>query len=82
MRRKVFKNKFKRERTNKGCYFCEEKKTPIYKMGVDLERFTTDRGKILNRMLSGVCYKHQRPLTKAIKRARFLALIPFVTQIR
>ena len=82
MRRKEFKNKFKREKTNKPCYFCEEKKTPIYKMGADLERFTTDRGKIMSRMLSGVCYKHQRPLAKAIKRARFLALIPFVTQIK
>ena len=82
MRKKVFKNKFKREKTNKGCYFCEEKKTPGYKQGADLERFTTDRGKILNRMLSGVCYKHQRQLSKAIKRARFLALISFVTQIK
>ena len=82
MRRKEFKNKFKREKTNKPCYFCEEKKEPDYKQGNDLERFTTDRGKILNRMLSGVCYKHQRPLAKAIKRARFLALIPFVTQIK
>ena len=82
MRRKPFKNKFKREKTNKPCYFCEEKKTPSYKQGSDLERFTTDRGKILSRMLSGVCYKHQRLLAKAIKRARFLALIPFLTQIK
>jgi small subunit ribosomal protein S18 len=43
-----------------------------------LSRFTTERGKILPSRLSGMCARHQRQLSRAIKRARHLALIPFV----
>jgi small subunit ribosomal protein S18 len=43
-----------------------------------LRRFITDRGKILPRRVTGTCPKHQRALSKAIKQARVLALLPFV----
>lgn len=64
-----------------GCYFCQEDKEPDYKNIADLEKFTTDRGKIIARFQTGVCQKHQRVLACAIKRARFLATLPFVAQV-
>jgi small subunit ribosomal protein S18 len=45
-----------------------------------VERFITERGKIVPRRLSGVCSKHQKRLAVAIKRARYLALVPFVAE--
>jgi small subunit ribosomal protein S18 len=62
----------------KTCYFCDEKKMPWYSDTTSLQKFTTDRGKIIVRTRSGLCAKHQRRLTAAIKNARHLALIPFV----
>jgi small subunit ribosomal protein S18 len=44
-----------------------------------LRRYITDRGKIVPRRVTGTCAKHQRQLTGAIKRARFLALLPFTS---
>ena len=63
------------------CFFCKEKKTPDYKQVDALEKFTTDRGKIVSRSYNGLCQRHQRQLSKAVKRARFLALLPFATQV-
>jgi len=63
------------------CYFCQAKTTPDYKDKTTLSRFVSDRGKILARGYSGLCARHQRGLSRAIKRARFLALIPFVAKI-
>lgn len=60
------------------CYFCKEKKLPTFHEVSVLQRFITDRGKIIARARSGVCAKHQRRLTLAIKQARLIALIPFV----
>jgi len=60
------------------CYYCENKKLPDYKEFDILKKFITDRGKISSRTRTGVCAKHQRLLSKAIKRARHLALLPFV----
>ena len=48
-----------------------------YKDAARLRRFTTERGKILPRRITGTCARHQRKLTLAIKRARVLALLPF-----
>ncbi|MCL5283713.1 MAG: 30S ribosomal protein S18 [Armatimonadetes bacterium] len=71
--------KFRRPR-RKVCTFCVEKATDIdYKAVAKLRRFTTDRGKIIPRRTSGVCARHQRDLSNAIKRARHIALLPFVT---
>jgi len=49
-----------------------------YKDDRTLGRFTTERGKILPSRLSGMCARHQRQLSAAIKRARYLALVPFI----
>jgi small subunit ribosomal protein S18 len=62
----------------KTCFFCAEEKKPWYSDTASLQKFTTDRGKIIVRTRSGLCAKHQRRLTSAIKHARHLALIPFV----
>jgi small subunit ribosomal protein S18 len=64
----------------KKCHFCTEKKTPDYADVSTLQRFTTERGKIIGRARSGICAKHQRQLTSAIKHARHLALMPFIVQ--
>lgn len=62
----------------KTCYFCEEKKTPWYLQVSDLQKFVTERGKIVGRTRNGLCALHQRRVTSAIKHARHLALLPFV----
>ena len=66
----------------KVCYFCVEKTDHIDYKSVDLlRRFVSDRGKIRPRRQTGVCAKHQRRLSVAIKRARHMALLPFVAEI-
>ena len=60
------------------CFFCKEELNPTFSDTSALERFLTDRGKIVGSARSGVCAKHQRHLTREVKRARFLALLPFV----
>lgn len=67
-----------RRRRNKKCPICTEKQVVDYKDVSLLIRFTSERGKILGRVKTGVCAKHQRQLTRSIKRARFVALMPFV----
>ena len=64
------------------CRFCEEKDLFVdYKDDKRLLRFTTEQGKIIPRRTSGTCAHHQRMLTVAIKRARHLALVPYVAEI-
>lgn len=68
-----------RRSRRKVCKFCTEKATSIdYKDTNMLVKFTTERGKIMPRRMSGVCAKHQRDLAIAIKRARIMALLPYV----
>ncbi len=63
----------------KVCQFCVDKvKTIDYKQYDMLRRFVSDRGKIRPRRQTGTCARHQRHLSVAIKRARHLALLPFV----
>lgn len=67
-------------RRKRVCRFCEDDVLYIdFKDNKKLQRFLTDQGKILPRRTSGTCAKHQRMLSQAIKRARHLALIPFVS---
>ena len=64
----------------KVCSFCVDKVEHIdYKDAAKLRRYTSERGKILPRRTTGTCAMHQRQLTEAIKRARQIALLPFVT---
>jgi len=68
-----------RRRRRKVCTFCVDKIRVVdYKDAGRLRRFLTERGKILPRRISGNCANHQRQLTRAIKRARQLALLPYV----
>ena len=70
-----------RKPKKKICSFCVDKVTSIdYKDIVKLRRYTTERGKILPRRISGNCAKHQRQLTLAIKRARTIVLLPFTAE--
>jgi small subunit ribosomal protein S18 len=65
----------------KVCTFCTDKIDVIdYKRPELLRRFLTDRGKIKPRRRTGTCAKHQRRLAVAIKRARHLALLPYVAE--
>lgn len=64
-----------------SCPFCKSKTTPDYKDYESLKKFVTDRAKIVSTDRSGVCAKHQRRLSVAIKRARHLALLPFTPAI-
>lgn len=68
----------KRKGRKKVCSFCVDKVEQIdYKDSNRLRRYMTERGKILPRRITGNCAKHQRQLTVSIKRARFLALLPY-----
>lgn len=69
-------------RKKKICRFCEENVDYIdYKDDKRLGRFTTEQGKIIPRRTSGTCAKHQRELIRAIKRARHLAIIPYIAEM-
>ncbi len=64
------------------CRFCEEGLAYIdFRNDKKLTRFTTEQGKIIPRRTSGTCAKHQRQLVRAIKRARHLALIPYIAEM-
>lgn len=70
-----------RVRRRKPCRFCEDKITYIdYKEEHRLRRYVTERGKIVSRRVSGNCAQHQRELSRAIKRARYMAIMAFVRE--
>lgn len=68
-------------RTKRVCLFCKGKTEPSYTDMAVLRRFTTDRAKIVARAKSSVCSRHQRAVTRNIKYARHLALLPFVPKV-
>ncbi len=70
----------KNRKRRKVCQFCVDKCQHIdYKDTVKLRRYLSERSKILPRRATGTCAEHQRQLTEAIKRARQIALLPYVT---
>ena len=70
-----------RKGRRKVCQFCVDKIDSIdYKDVARLRRFMSERAKILPRRVTGPCARHQRDLTVAIKRARQIALLPFVSE--
>lgn len=72
--------RFRRTR-RKVCGFCVDKIQFVdYKNPTKLRKYVSDRGKILPRRATGTCASHQRVLTRAIKRAREIALLPFTTE--
>lgn len=69
----------KNRKRKKVCQFCADKSAYIdYKDTAKLRRFLSERGKILPRRTTGTCAAHQRQLTESIKRARQVALLPYV----
>ena len=71
----------KRRKKKRVCQFCADKNTKIdYKNVQKLEKYVTERGKILPRRITGTYAKHQRELTKAIKLARNVALLPYTVE--
>lgn len=76
------KGGMKKKRTyhrRKVCKFCADSTMEInYKDVRTLKYFISERGKIIPRRITGTCSKHQRSLTRAIKRARTIALLPYV----
>ncbi|MBI3486311.1 30S ribosomal protein S18 [Candidatus Daviesbacteria bacterium] len=67
-------------RPKKVCQFCEGKKEPTYTDSANLRRFLSDRSKIQPKLRTGTCSKHQRAVSREIKYARFLGLLPFITK--
>jgi small subunit ribosomal protein S18 len=71
--------KKERRPKRKVCNFCAEGVELLdYKDTTRLRKYISERGKILPRRISGNCASHQRSLTTAVKRARIIALLPFV----
>ncbi len=65
----------------KPCPYCREKIDQVdYKDVSMLRRFTSERGKIRSRRITGACRRHQSQLARAVKRARELALLPYVSE--
>jgi small subunit ribosomal protein S18 len=78
--RKRTPGRYRRTR-RKVCLFCVEKATAVdYKASGKLRKFVTERGKIVPRRTSGTCASHQRLLTTAIKRARHMALLHYISE--
>ncbi len=67
-----------RNRRKKVCVFCGSDSVIDYKDAAKLRKYVSERGKILPRRVTGTCAKHQRALTTAIKRARHVAIMPYV----
>jgi len=74
-KRRIIKTTYKKQ----NCFFCETKTEPDYKDYILLAKFLNIRGGLAGRKKTGTCSRHQRALAIAVKRARHLALLPFVT---
>lgn len=71
--------RYRRPSRRKVCTFCQNKEEKIdYKDINKIRKFVTEKGKILPRRQTGVCSAHQRKLAEAVKRARIMALLPFL----
>jgi len=74
-------DKARPRKRKKVCSFCVDKVEHVdYKDTAKLRRYLSERGKILPRRTTGTCAEHQRQLTVAIKRARHIALLPYVAE--
>lgn len=78
--KKPYRQNNMNRRKKKVCVFCADKTATIdYKEAGKLRKFTSERGKILPRRITGTCAMHQREVTRAIKLARVVALLPYTT---
>lgn len=79
--KKTFRKPMRRPLSvQKDCYFCKEKKEPSFADMAVLQRYITERGKIIGQERTGICPQHQRAIASTIKHARHLALIPFLVR--
>jgi small subunit ribosomal protein S18 len=80
--KKTQHKKIKIRPINDKCPFCDKKELfPSYKNAKELEGYITDRARIMSTARSGVCNRHQAALSREIKRARFLSLLPISEKI-
>lgn len=63
-----------------NCIFCKEKTEPDYKAVEILEKYLSERGRIVGKTRTGICAKHQRRLSISIKRARYIGLLPYIVK--
>lgn len=63
------------------CMFCEKKVEPDYADSITLRKYMSDRARIVAKSRTATCSKHQRALTKQIKYARHLSLLPFIARV-
>ncbi len=68
-------------RAKRACLFCQSKTNPSYTDINVLRRFVTERAKIVLKVASNLCSKHQRAMTKQVKYARHLSLLPFTPKV-
>ena len=71
---------FKFRPVAKNCPFCASNTTPDYKELSSLDKYTSERGKILSKARTGLCSTHQRMVTTEIKYARFIGFMPFLVR--
>ena len=65
----------------RNCFFCREKVDEVdYKNVIQLRRYVSEKGKIRSRRITGACRRHQNQLATAVKRARELAFLPYVSE--
>lgn len=65
----------------RNCPFCKEGTNPNFLDTKQLEKYITERGKVISGVRTGLCSLHQRRVATAVKRARHLALLPFVQRV-
>ncbi len=65
-------------RVPRNCSYCKEGTNPSFKDVASMSKYMSERGRILGKDRTGVCAKHQRKLAREVKRARHMALLPFV----
>jgi small subunit ribosomal protein S18 len=75
------KRRIVREKPPETCFYCDKNADPDYKDYETLGKFVSERARIIGKDRSGVCSKHQRKLSSAIKRARHLGLLPFAPSV-
>jgi small subunit ribosomal protein S18 len=76
-KKKTRRRKIRQRKIRTSCYFSETGTEPNYKDVLILRRFITNRGKILPKKVSGLTARNQRLLSREIKKARFMALLPY-----
>lgn len=81
MAKKQAPKRIKKQVAPRNCPFCKEGKSPDFMDVKTLEKYVSERGKILSSQRTGLCSLHQRRVTTAVKYARHVALLPFVQRV-